>query len=146
MAAIEDTADVLILDCQYSDQGWKDCTDLIDLYATTSPIALITADVSTEPMANRQPISCVTEPITRSKIQETVERLYIEDIYSELIDHYFSLATRRAELETAQSQRTLREDPEYQMLLTDLCNLRRYADHRVEDILDRFDRRVFETI
>lgn len=143
---VDGSVDIIVLDCRAYDRDQRALLELIDIHAITRPIVLLTWESPPDSLDDIDTVRWLVAPFTRTELQETVECLYIENKYGRLVEQYFSLSMRRAELESDQPESTLETHPEYQMLLTDLCNLRQCADSRVEDILDRFDRRVFETI
>lgn len=139
---VDATADVIVID----DRPSQEILEAIDIYVITSPTILITADRLADETADLPVDRRIIEPVTETTLTETVECLYIEAMYSQLLDRYYTLSAKRAEVEFERPSGTLETTPEYQILMTELSQLQQYADSRVEDALDRFDRRVFKTI
>lgn len=149
-AAIEqlDTeVDVIIIDCRSGDSEWSEHRNEIDVSCLQSPTILITNHPPTPTAETETKIdSWLQAPVDASTLIETVEQLYIDELYFDVLDTYIKLAKRRAELVDNQSRDALRTTPEYEILMKKLEQADTVAKAQRDQLPDQFEHRVFNHI
>jgi len=81
----------------------------------------------------------LVKPVTRDAILDTVSRLLARAVYSEEIREFFSLASKRAALETEMSQDELAENDAYRELVERM----RTRQQELSDLLSRLNTNDF---
>ena len=76
------------------------------------------------------------KPVSRKELHETVERVHRRSTYDAKLQKYFSLASKRATLETRNARDELESEPEYERLCERLASVQRKLDDLVSDLPD----------
>lgn len=78
----------------------------------------------------------LTKPVRRPELLNAVDRLLARTAFAELEREFYSLASRRAALESAKPEDELRDSEEYAELLDRIDRVRERIDETVADIDD----------
>lgn len=74
------------------------------------------------------------KPVTGEELRETIERVHRRSAYDAKLREYFSLASKRATLETRHSREELSSEPKYQHLCERLESVRAQLDDVLSDL------------
>jgi DNA-binding response OmpR family regulator len=85
----------------------------------------------------------LVKPVTKDALRETVDELYERSQYDAGVQEFFSLASKKALLESEKSQAALEESEEYRQLTADLEALKEDLDDTVTSMDSHTD---FETL
>jgi len=121
---LEDDIDVALLDRRLPDGSGDDVLSMIRESGIDARVAMVTAVDPDFDILEMGFDDYVVKPVTEADLHEIVEGLLDRDHYSEEIQRYYALASKRATLESEKSADELDASPEYDELLEGLTELR----------------------
>lgn len=74
------------------------------------------------------------KPVSREALHDTIERLLQQSTYDSKLQEYFSLASRRAALETEYEKAALENRPEFRELCSQIEAARRQLDAALDEL------------
>jgi len=123
---LDDDIDVALLDRRLPDGSGDDVLKMIrgprvDARVAVAMVTAVDPDFDILEMGFDD---YIVKPVTEADLHDIVEGLLDRDRYSEEIQQYYALASKRATLESEKSADELDTSPEYDELLEDLTDLR----------------------
>jgi len=82
------------------------------------------------------------KPVSKEELEATVERVHRRSAYDAKLREYFSLASKRATLETQHSPEALESEPKYEHLCERLASVQRELDDVLADMPEEDGYRV----
>ncbi|MEF8809060.1 HalX domain-containing protein [Natronomonas sp.] len=79
----------------------------------------------------------LTKPLSREELHEAIERMKRRSTYDAKLQEYFSLASKRAALETDHSPDGLADQPQYHRLCERLASIRNQLDDALDELPER---------
>ena len=120
---LEESIDVGLLDRRLPDGSGDDVLTMIREAGLDARVTMVTAVDPDFDILEMGFDDYVVKPVTESDLLETVQGLLERDRYSEEIQRYYALASKRATLESAKSADELDASTEYAELLEELTGL-----------------------
>ena len=136
LAALDETVDVVLLDRRLPERSGDDVLDEIHAGGYDCQVAMVTAVDPDFDMLELGIDSYVVKPVDRDDLEELVGRLLARSLYSEEVQEYFSLASKRATLETTMQAEELEDDDRYQELCAAIEEQREGLDSLVGELDD----------
>jgi YesN/AraC family two-component response regulator len=81
----------------------------------------------------------LVKPVSKAELDRTVSNLLIRDEYDDGVQELFSLASKKALLESEQDRAALEDADEYQQLLADIDDLRNELDDKLARLAETED-------
>ena len=136
LAALDETVDVVLLDRRLPERSGDDVLDEIHAGGYDCQVAMVTAVDPDFDMLELGIDSYVVKPVDRDDLEDLVGRLLARSLYSEEVQEYFSLASKRATLETTMQAEELEDDDRYQELCAAIEEQREGLDSLVGELDD----------
>jgi DNA-binding response OmpR family regulator len=114
---LDDDVDVVLLDRRLPESSGDAVLETIRGEGYGCQVAMVTAVDPDFDMLELGIDAYVVKPVDREELAELVSRLLARSLYSEEVQEYFSLASKRASLETSKSEEELAASDRY----ADLC-------------------------
>jgi DNA-binding response OmpR family regulator len=131
---LDASVDVVLLDRRLPEQSGDDVLDEIRETGYDCKVAMVTAvdpDFDTLELGFD---AYVVKPIERDELDSLVSRLLARSLYSEEVQAYFALASKRATIETSESAEELSADSRYRQLCEDVQEMRDDLDQLVTEL------------
>jgi DNA-binding response OmpR family regulator len=131
---LDASVDVVLLDRRLPEQSGDDVLDEIRETGYDCKVAMVTAvdpDFDTLELGFD---AYVVKPIERDELDSLVSRLLARSLYSEEVQAYFALASKRATIETSESAEELSADARYRQLCEDVQEMRDDLDQLVTEL------------
>ena len=136
LAALDETVDVVLLDRRLPERSGDDVLDEIHAGGYDCQVAMVTAVDPDFDMLELGIDSYVVKPVDRDDLEDLAARLLARSLYSEEVQEYFSLASKRATLETTMQAEELEDDDRYQELCAAIEEQREGLDSLVGELDD----------
>ena len=134
LESLDDGVDVVLLDRRLPERTGDDVLESVREENYDCQVAMVTAVDPDFDVLELGFDAYVVKPVEREELQGLVERLLARSLYSEEVQEYFSLASRRAALETAKSQSELEGDERYERACEKIGERRETLDALVSDL------------
>jgi DNA-binding response OmpR family regulator len=125
---LDEEVDVVLLDRRLPERSGDELLDVVQERDYDCQVAMVTAVDPDFDMLELGFDAYVVKPVERDELEELVNRLLVRSLYSEEVQRYFSLASKRATLETSKTDEELAEDERYQALCEELDAMRNELD------------------
>jgi len=126
---LDDTVDIILLDRQMPQLSGAELLEVVDDREYDCQSAMITG---VEPGFDILELKCeayLTKPVSKPEVRTTVDRLHQLDAYSEPLQEYFALVSKKAVLEQHKRPTELAEHSRYDELVETVAAMReRLAD------------------
>lgn len=133
---LDGDVDVVLLDRRLPEQSGDDVLQTVRNEGYDCKVAMVTAvdpDFDTLELGFD---AYVVKPVERDELESLVSSLLARSLYSEEVQEYFALASKRATIETTKSASELADDERYQELRADLQEMRANLDQLVTELDD----------
>lgn len=117
---MDDEVDVVLLDRRMPSISGDELLEEIRERGHGARVAMVTAIDPDFDVLEMGFDDYLTKPVSREDLEEVVETLLTRKEYGEEVQRYYSLAAKRAALETSKPASELAESEEYQALLSEL--------------------------
>ncbi|MEF8784153.1 MAG: HalX domain-containing protein [Haloarculaceae archaeon] len=136
---IDDVVDLVFLDRQMPDKSGDEVLQRIRDWAHDCRVVMVTAVDPDFDIVDMAFDDYLTKPVMRDDLVDAVEKMQDREEYSDTVQEYFALTSKKATLETEKSPSELRENTEYQEMVRRVDDLREKADTVVADFGDDYD-------
>jgi DNA-binding response OmpR family regulator len=141
-AALEELDDeirVVLLDRRMPDLSGDEVLDALRERGLDCRVAMVTAVEPDVDVVDMGFDDYLVKPVSRDELTRTVSNLLVRDEYDEGVRRLFSLASKKALLESDTSKATLEESEKYQQLLDDIASLRAELDDKLAQLSETDD-------
>jgi len=128
---LDDEVDVVLLDRRMPDLSGDEVLDRIRELDLDCRIAMVTAVEPDTDIVDMAFDDYLVKPVSEEELVRTVENLRIRDEYGDGVKRLFSLASKKALLESEKDMLELESSSEYQRLCADLVDLRTDLDDKL---------------
>ncbi|WP_255195973.1 response regulator [Halorarius litoreus] len=125
---LSDSVDVALLDRLMPGMAGEEVLAAIRVRSVQCRVAMVTAVEPDFDILEMGFDDYLTKPVSKDQLLETVERLLARGSFAEMERELYSLASKRALLETTKSRSELQRSEEYQQLQTRMTELREELD------------------
>jgi DNA-binding response OmpR family regulator len=136
LAELDDAVDVVLLDRRLPERSGDDVLDEIRTEGYDCQVAMVTAVDPDFDVLELGIDAYVVKPVERAELDDLVSRLLARSLYSEEVQEFFALASKRATLETSKSADELAENDRYDELCAAIEEKRDGLDTLVDDLDD----------
>jgi two-component system response regulator AdeR len=136
---LDDDVAIVLLDRRMPDLSGDEVLDRIRERDLDCRVAMVTAVEPDVDIVDMGFDDYLVKPVTEEELLRTVENLRIRDEYDDGVKRLFSLASKKALLESEQDQPALETSEEYQRLLDELTDLRTDLDDKLSQLSDSDD-------
>ncbi|SDZ75483.1 HalX domain-containing protein [Haloplanus vescus] len=134
--SLDEEVDIVLLDRRMPDISGDEVLERIRERNLDCRVAMVTAVEPDTDIVDMPFDDYLVKPVSESDLIEMVENLRIRDEYDDGIRELFSLASKKALLETEKDASTLENDENYQQLVSDLNTLREDLDDQLARLSD----------
>ena len=136
LEAVDTSVDIVFLDRQMPEMSGDEVLAAIDDRGIDCRVVMVTAvdpgfDIIDMPFDDY-----ITKPVTGSELLETAESMLTRDSYDEQLQEYFSMASKKAALESEKNPLELDAHEEYRDVSQRVEELREQADQTATEIDD----------
>lgn len=131
LAELDESVDVVLLDRRLPEESGDTVLDRIRDDNYDCKVAMVTAvdpDFDTLELGFD---AYVVKPIERDELEALVSRLIARSLYSDEVQEYFRLASKRATIESTKADEELAGDPRYERICTSIREMRTGLDQLV---------------
>lgn len=136
---VDETVDIVFLDRQMPDHSGDEVLEGIHERDLDCRVVMVTAVDPDFDIVSMDFDDYLTKPVMREDLNETVESMLERDEYSETLQEYFALTSKKATLEAQKTPSELQESAEYQELAERVEELESEADTAVSGFDEDFD-------
>jgi DNA-binding response OmpR family regulator len=129
-----DEVDIVLLDRRMPDLSGDEVLDAIRERGIDCRVAMVTAVEPDFDIVAMGFDDYLVKPVSREELQETVSNLVVRNEYDEGMQELFSLASKKALLESEKGSATLDEQEEYEDLTERLAELRADLDQKLGEL------------
>jgi len=142
LSAIDDGIEVMLLDRRLPRSSGDEVLEEIHRRGIDCQVAMVTAVDPDFDILELGFDDYVIKPIERGDLRDLVQRLLTRGLYNDEVREYFSLVSKRANLETSKSPAELAEDQRYQELVEEIEAL----EDRLDDIIGQLEDKDFAAV
>jgi DNA-binding response OmpR family regulator len=136
---LDDEVDVVLLDRRMPDLSGDEVLDRIRERGLDCRVAMVTAVEPDTDIVDMSFDDYLVKPVSEDELRRMVENLRIRDAYGDGIKRLFSLASKKALLESEKDPNALDSDAEYRRLCADLSDLRAELDDKLAQLGEHDD-------
>jgi DNA-binding response OmpR family regulator len=133
---VDDTVDVVLLDRRLPDMSGDAFLDSIRDAGYDCQVAMVSAVDPDWDILEMRFDAYVVKPVERSDLKDLVGRLLARRLYNDEVKRFFSLASKRATLESTKERRELEASDRYADLLDEIEMLHDSLDDIVHELTD----------
>ncbi|AHG03822.1 DNA-binding protein [Halobacterium sp. DL1] len=130
----DEDVDVVLLDRRLPESSGDDVLQTVRQQGNDCQVAMVTAVDPDFDILELGFDAYVVKPVDREDLETLVSQLLARSLYSEEVQSYFSLASKRATLETSKTEDELVDDERYQSLCAELAEKRSNLDRMVRKL------------
>ena len=142
----DDDVDVVLLDRRLPESSGDDVLETVRERGNDCQVAMVTAVDPDFDILELGFDAYVVKPVDREELDALVSRLLARSLYSDEVQSYFSLASKRATLETSKTDGQLNDDDGYQSLRVEAEEKRSNLDQLVGELDESDFLAVFEDL
>lgn len=142
LEVIDESVDVLLLDRRLPAASGDEVLAEVRDRNIDCQVAMVTAVDPDYDIIDLGFDDYVVKPLERTDLQDLVTRLLTRGLYNDEVREYFSLVSKRANLETAKAPGDLEEDPRYAELEAAIGE----HEERLDDIVERLGDEDFSAV
>jgi DNA-binding response OmpR family regulator len=135
----DEDVDLVFLDRQMPDKSGDEVLQRIRDGGYDCRVVMVTAVDPDFDIVDMAFDDYLTKPVMRDDLADVVENMQEREEYSDTVQEYFALTSKKATLEAEKSPSELRENTEYQEMVRRVDDLREKADTVVADFGDDYD-------
>ena len=128
---LDDEVDIVLLDRRMPDLSGDEVLDRIRELDLDCRVAMVTAVEPDTDVVDMAFDDYLVKPVSEAELVRTVENLRIRDEYGDGVKRLFSLASKKALLESEKDMLELESNSDYQRLCADLGDLRADLDDKL---------------
>jgi two-component system response regulator AdeR len=128
---LDEEVDIVLLDRRMPDLSGDEVLDRIRELNLDCRVAMVTAVEPDTDIVDMAFDDYLVKPVSEEELVRTVENLRIRDEYGDGVKRLFSLASKKALLESEKDLLELESNSDYQRLCTDLTDLRSELDDKL---------------
>ena len=136
---LDDEVDVVLLDRRMPDLSGDEVLDRIRERGFDCRVAMVTAVEPDTDIVDMAFDDYLVKPVSEEELVRMVENLRIRDAYSDGVKRLFSLASKKALLESEKDPNALDASSEYRQLCADLTDLRTQLDDKLARLSESDD-------
>lgn len=136
---LDSSVDVVLLDRRMPDLSGDDVLVAVRERGIDCRVAMVTAVEPDFDIVAMGFDDYLVKPVSREALEDTVSNLLLRNQYDEGIQELFSLASKKALLESEKGPTSLKESPEYRELDERIHALRSELDAKLEELSARED-------
>jgi DNA-binding response OmpR family regulator len=136
---LDDEVDVVLLDRRMPDLSGDEVLDRIRERGLDCRVAMVTAVEPDTDIVDMAFDDYLVKPVSEEELVRMVENLRIRDAYSDGVKRLFSLASKKALLESEKDSNALDASSEYRQLCADLTDLRTQLDDKLARLSESDD-------
>jgi DNA-binding response OmpR family regulator len=136
---LDDEVDIVLLDRRMPDLSGDEVLDRIRERDLDCRIAMVTAVEPDTDIVDMAFDDYLVKPVSEEELVRTVENLRIRDEYGDGVKRLFSLASKKALLESEKDLLELESSSNYQRLCADLTDLRSDLDDKLARLSESDD-------
>jgi len=136
---LDDEVDVVLLDRRMPDLSGDEVLDRIRERGYDCRVAMVTAVEPDTDIVDMAFDDYLVKPVSEEELVRMVENLRIRDAYSDGVKRLFSLASKKALLESEKDSSALDASSEYRQLCADLTDLRTQLDDKLARLSESDD-------
>jgi len=136
---LDDEVDVVLLDRRMPDLSGDEVLDRIRERGYDCRVAMVTAVEPDTDIVDMAFDDYLVKPVSEEELVRMVENLRIRDAYSDGVKRLFSLASKKALLESEKDPNALDASSEYRQLCADLTDLRTQLDDKLARLSESDD-------
>ncbi|WP_232701810.1 HalX domain-containing protein [Halobacterium wangiae] len=130
----DEDVDVVLLDRRLPESSGDDVLQTVRERGNDCQVAMVTAVDPDFDILELGFDAYVVKPVDREDLERLVSRLLARSLYSDEVQQYFSLASKRATLETSKTDEELVDDDRYQSLCDEITAMRSNLDQLVGEL------------
>jgi DNA-binding response OmpR family regulator len=131
---LDDRVDVILLDRRMPDLPGDEVLEVVRDRGIDSRVAMVTAVEPDFDIIAMGFDDYLVKPVSKDALRDTVESLLLRDDYDEGVGELFSLASKKALIESEKSTEDLEENEEYQQLTERITELRSELDATLQTL------------
>jgi two-component system response regulator AdeR len=139
LEALDDEVDIVLLDRRMPDLSGDEVLNRIRDRDLDCRVAMVTAVEPDTDIVDMAFDDYLVKPVSEAELVRTVENLRIRDEYDDGVKRLFSLASKKALLESEKDALALESDSDYQRLCADLADLRSNLDDKLARLSESDD-------
>jgi DNA-binding response OmpR family regulator len=136
---LDDEVRVVLLDRRMPDLSGDEVLDTIRERGLGCRVAMVTAVEPDVDVVEMRFDDYLVKPVSKAELDRTVSNLLVRDEYDDGVQELFSLASKKALLESEQDRAALEDADEYQQLLADIDDLRNELDDKLARLAETED-------
>ena len=136
---LDDEVDIALLDRRMPDLSGDETLEAIRDRGIECRVAMVTAVEPDFDIVAMGFDDYLVKPVSRDDLKETVQNLLMRNSYDEGMQDLFSLASKKALLESEKDPATLKDNAEYQQLSKRVSELRSELDETLASFDDEHD-------
>jgi DNA-binding response OmpR family regulator len=136
---LDDEVRVVLLDRRMPDLSGDEVLDTIRERGLGCRVAMVTAVEPAVDVVEMRFDDYLVKPVSKAELDRTVSNLLVRDEYDDGVQELFSLASKKALLESEQDRAALEDADEYQQLLADIDDLRNELDDKLARLAETED-------
>jgi two-component system response regulator AdeR len=134
LEALDDDVSVVLLDRRMPEMSGDAVLEAIRDRGIDCRVAMVTAVEPDFDIVAMGFDDYLVKPVSKDALRGTVESLHLRSTYDEGVQHLFSLASKKALLESEKSRTALADNEEYAELAEELDDLRAELDETVQEL------------
>jgi DNA-binding response OmpR family regulator len=139
LESLDDEVDVVLLDRRMPDLSGDEVLATVRERDIGCRVAMVTAVEPDFDIIAMGFDDYLVKPVSKEALRETVSNLLLRNAYDDGVQELFSLASKKALLESEKSSAALETNEEYQELDRRVTELRTNLDQTLSDLSDRED-------
>jgi DNA-binding response OmpR family regulator len=136
---LDDDVDVVLLDRRMPDLSGDEVLDRIREQGYDCRVAMVTAVEPDTDIVDMAFDDYLVKPVSKTELVRMVENLRIRDAYDDGVKRLFSLASKKALLESEKDRTELDSNADYRQLCADLDDLRSDLDDKLARLSESDD-------
>jgi DNA-binding response OmpR family regulator len=134
---LDDEVSVVLLDRRMPDVSGDDVLEAIRDRGIDCRVAMVTAVEPDFDIVAMGFDDYLVKPVSKDVLRSTVDSMHLRSSYDAGVQRLFSLASKKALLESEKSQNALADNPEYEQLEAELEELREDLDDTIHELGER---------
>jgi len=139
LSKLDEDVDIVLLDRRMPDLSGDEVLDRIREENFDCRVAMVTAVEPDTDIVDMEFDDYLVKPVSEDELVRMVENLRIRDEYDDGVKQLFSLASKKALLESEKDRTELETSEEYRQLVDDLTELREGLDDKLARLSDTDD-------
>jgi DNA-binding response OmpR family regulator len=139
LAKADEDVDLIFLDRQMPDMSGDEVLERVREQGLACRVVMVTAVDPDFDIVDMAFDDYLTKPVMRDDLNEAVQDMQEREEYTETVQEYFALTSKKATLEAEKTPSELQENEEYQKMVRRVDELAKQADTAVAGFDDDFE-------